>query len=362
MPIQIQCTAVVARNDAINRVLDGGPDAFCELSRSGMSYSDEKLSQASFMSPVDAEEFAKLLELRGLGREGNSPDFVIVTAHDQAISPSCDWLFLFEYEQRLIATLRGSDSRTVIAASIDAEYDPNAVEHHSAEDIAKNYEFVERSEGIDTYREKATGRLVYHARQTETAEEVFARAFDTVWSHRREPGMPARQGEEAAEVRATIEGLQSLATKHPEESQVAFALGLAWFAVGDEKKAARQLRRAVELDPENAVYWKELGSCCLTANNLPDALLAATKAAAIKPNAADLLGNLAAVQLLNGLVSESSNTINHAVGLAPEDEVNRNIQQLVSAVSAGKVERPKTLDEMMRPSKSKSWLAKLLGK
>lgn len=112
------------RNDALDQFLDGGSGNFAAIAPNSMSYSDDRLSQASFMSPVDAEGFCKDLELRGLVRHKESPDFVLVQAHDKTFEPPCDWLVLFEYEQRLIATIRGSASRTVIAAATDATYDP----------------------------------------------------------------------------------------------------------------------------------------------------------------------------------------------------------------------------------------------
>lgn len=362
MPVQIQCTSVVIRNDALDRVLDGGSENFGSIAPNAMSYSDDRLSQASFMAPVDAEEFAKSLELRGLQRNGESPDFVVVQVHDQSIEPPCDWLLLFEYEQRLIATIRGSDSRTIFAAAVDADYDPDAVKHYSAEEIAEKFEFVERNGSIDTYREKATGRLVYNTRETESPDEVFAQAFKVVWNLRREPGMPTRRGQEASEIQATIESLQSLAAKNPDTAQVALALGMAWFAVGKEDKAQRQLKRAVDLEPDNTIMLKELAGVYLARNDFPNALDAATKAVAVKPDDIELLGNLAIIQFLSGDVVRAKTTIQHAIRLQPDDSVNGNVQAIIAAVVSGKRARPKTLEEMMRPPKPKSWLLRLIGR
>ena len=313
------------------------------------------------MSPVDAEEFAKCLELRGLRRNRESPDFVVVQAHDHSIEPPCDWLLLFEYEQRLIATIRGSDSRTVIAAKVDADYDPDAVKHYSAAEIAEKLEFVERNEGIDTYREKATGRLVYHTRKTEHPDEVFAQAFEIIWNLRREPGTQARRGNEASTIQATIESLQSIAAKNPDAAKVALALGMAWFAIGKNETAQRQLTRAVDLEPENTIMLKELAGVCLARNDFPNALDAATKAVAVNPDDIELLGNLAVIQLLSDDVVEAKTTIQHAIRLRPDDSVNGNIQAIIAAVVSGNRVRPETLEEMMRPPKPKSWLSRLLG-
>ncbi len=362
MPVQIQCNSVVIRNDALDRVLDGGSENFGEIAPNAMSYSDDRLSQASFMSPVDAEEFAKSLELRGLQRDDDSPDFVVVRTHDRTVEPPCDWLVLFEYEQRLIATIRGFDSQTVIAAATDADYDPGTIENYSEEEIAEKFEFVERDGNVDTYREKATGRLVYHARQTESPDEIFKRAFGIVWKLRRQPGMEPRQGKRAAEIQSAIESLQSLAAKHPDMANVALALGMAWFAIGEDDKAQRQVTRAVDLEPDNTIMLKELGGICLTRSDFPTALRAATKAVEIEPDDIELLGNLAVIQLLNGEVTQAKATIQHAIRLKPNEPINGNIQAIIEAVASGKRDRPQSLQEMMRPPKRKSWLSKLFGR
>jgi len=367
LPVQIQCTSVVIRNDALDRVLDGGAENFSSIAPNSKSYSDDRLSQASFMSPVDAEAFAKSLELRGLNRSGESPEFVIVHSHDQSVEPLCDWLILFEYQRRLIATIRGSDSRTVVTAAVDADYDPDSVKHYTAEEIAERFEFVERNDNIDTYREIKTGELVYHARRTETPDEVFKKSLDTVWKLRREPGEPPKTNAEASQIRDTISSLQSLAAENPDVAKVSLALGMAWFAIGEDDKAQRQLTRAADMEPENTIMLKELAGVCLTKNDLPTALDAAIKAVAIKPDDIELLGNLSVIQLISGDVQASKKTIEHANRLQPKDSVNKDVQRIVSAVISKKRERPQTLKEMMEPQKMepqkpKSWFTRIFGR
>ncbi len=363
MPVQIQCTSVVIRNDAMDRVFDDGASGFEAIAPNAMSYADECLSQASFMSPLDAEEFAKRLELRGLDRSADSPDFVVVQAQDQSIQPPCDWLILFEYEQRLIATLRGNDSRTVIAAAADEEYDPDAVQHYSVEEIERMFEFVERKDNIDTYRHKETGELIYHTRMTETPEEVFSRVFDVVWQLRREPGAPARTGAEADALSQPIAELQSLTAKYPDAANPPLALGMAWFAIGKADAARRQLSRAATLDPTNTIILKELGSVCLDLGDAASAVESAAKAVAISPDDPELLGNLAVGQLLAGDGAKAKQTISHALTIAPHESINGSIRDLIDDVLAGRRENPKTLLELMTSQpKKKSLLAKLFGR
>ena len=364
LPVQIQCTAIVIRNDALEHALDGGAANFAEIAPNAMSYSDDCLSQASFMSDVDAEEYAKSLELRGLSRGAEQPDFVIVRAHNQSVHPPCDWLILFEYEQRLIATLRGNQSRTVIAAAIDEDYDPTSVSRFSAEEIAEQFEFVERKDNIDTYRHKETGQLVYHARQTETPDEIFSRAFKTVWQLSRQPGTPARTGKDASALEQSIAELQSLVAKNPDQAKPSLGLGMAWFAVGNVDAAKRQLDRAVQLDPEDTIALKELGGICLDQGDFDSAVQAATKAVAIKPDDPELLGNLAVSQLLAGDAAKANQTIQHALKSDPSDTINRNIQRVIDDVVSDRRDQPKSLLELMKPVPKKTkttWIGKLFG-
>lgn len=349
------------RNDALTRAL-GDDGAFESIAPNAMSYSDESLSQASFMSRVDAEEFARCLELRGLSRDDENPDFVVVHAQDQSVHPSCEWLILFEYEQRLIATLRGDDSRTVIASALDANFDPNAIKHYSAEDIERLFEFVERKDNIDTYQNKETGVLVYHTRKTETPDEVFSRAFEIVWRFRREPGTPATSRHDASALQQPIANLQSLVAKHPDVAKPALALGMAWFAIGKTDAARRQLERAVELDPENTIALKELGGLCLHEGKFERAVEIAARAVAAKLDDPELLGNLAVSQLLEGDGAKAKQTISYALKVDPGDSINRNIQQIIDDVMNNRREHPRTLLELMTPKpKKKSLLEKLFG-
>ena len=128
------------------------------------------------------------------------------------------------------------------------------------------------------------------------------------------------------------------------------------------RKGSPEHARAVELEPENVLFYKEYAGACLTINNLEDAHAAAIKAVEIRPDDNELLGNLAIIKLVMADVDSAKTTIEHALKLEPSDEVNQNIQAVINDVSRGKRPCPKSLDEVMRPTvKPKSWLARLLG-
>ncbi|WP_145419562.1 tetratricopeptide repeat protein [Planctomycetes bacterium K23_9] len=351
MPIQLQCTSVVIRNEALDRCLDGGAANFGSIAPNAMSYGDDRLSQASFMSSEDAEQFAKDLELRGIHRKPENPEFVIVAEQDRSITPECDWLVLFDFEDRFIATIAGSESLTVIAPADDQLKDKDSIRHHTAEEIERDFEFVSREDGIDCYREKSTGQLVYHARKTETDDELFRAAFDVVWKHHRDPGQRPVDEDLQTEVREAIETLQGVLSRNPEAYNVALGLGMAWFSIGATDRARTSLARAGELAPENTMVLKEWAGVCLADKDHTAAVEIGRRAVAAEPDSAELLGNLAVAQLLAVSIDDAKGTIQHALTLDPNDQVNQRIEQIVQDVDSGKRPQPATLAEMMAPPK-----------
>lgn len=362
MPLQLQCTSVVIRNAALDKFLDGGAENFSSIAPNSASYGDDELSQASFMSPVDAEEFCKSLELRGLQRDSDEPDFVVVSQHDQSVVPACDWLVLFEWEERLIGTLRGSLSRTVIAPE---KSHSDKIRHYSEEEIAEKFEFVSREDNVDTYRNKETGQLVYSARQTETTEEIFKAAFDTVWKNKREVGRPAITGQPAEEVKAAIEKLQKVYAAHPEAPRASLALGMAWYSIGNAANGIRSLRKAVEHGPEEPIYFKELAGVLLAESKFEEAAEIASRAVVLSPDDPELLGNLGVIELLNGQPERAKVTIDNALRFDPSDSINQMLQGVIADVISGARSAPKSLKELMKkPSKpkKKSFWSRLMGK
>ena len=362
MPVQIQCTAVVVLNSSLDRCLEGGVTAFNELVTAGVAYADDDLSQCSFMSEVDAEEFAKTLEIRGLSRDPTAPDFAIVRAHDQSVEPTCEWLTLFEYESRLIATLTGSTSTKVMAPADERLFDPEHIQHYSQEEIERDFEFVERKGLIDTYREKATGRLVYHTRQTETPDETFRRLFAVVWENKREIGAPPATGDQAVQLQSAIGELQALNAKYPGSANAELALGMAWFGVGNHENAVNAFQRASNADPENTAVLKEWAGVCLVMRDWEPAVEIATRAVTLAPDDVELLGNYAVIKLLAGNTADAQKAIQHALKLAPDDAVNRNLATIIADVSKGRREQPDSLESLMQPPKKKpGFLKRLFG-
>ncbi|WP_161604684.1 tetratricopeptide repeat protein [Roseiconus nitratireducens] len=349
MPVLLEGTAVVIRNDALDRCLEGGAAEFSSIAPNAMSFGDDCLSQASFMSSRDAELFLEKLVLMGLSHDDGDPEVVIVDAHTQSVTPECDWLQLAEYNGNLIANLVGNPSEMVVAPkSWDPESGPE-LQHMSAEEVQARLEFVRRDERVDVYRDKETGQLLYTARLHETPDELFKNAAETILDHLRHPGQPPPQPEVQEQIREAIGALQQLSATNPDAWRIWFLLGKGWHAVDRPERAIESLRRAQELaDPPETSILKELAGLYLEVGQTDEACRVGESSVAVRPDDVELLGNLAVAYLLDGRADLAEKTIRHALKIAPEDRTNGFIAATIDAVIAGRRPVPTTLAELER--------------
>lgn len=347
MPVLLEGTAVVIRNDALDRCLDGGARAFDTIAPNAMSFGDGQLSQASFMSPRDAELFRDKLVLMGLRDQGHSPDLVVVDAHNQTVTPTCDWLQLMEYKGNLIASMVGSESDVVVAPETwDPESGP-ALHHMSAEEVTQRLEFVRREGQVDVYRDKESGQLLYSARMHELPGEVFQRAADVILGNMRHPGQQPPAAEVQDQVRAAIGDLQRLASSEGETWRMCFLLGKAWHTVNRLSRSIAAFERAIELaeDPQTLVY-KEFAGILLESGATKRAGEVGEKAVSLEPDNCELLGNLSIAYLLDGRLPAAEKTIYHALSISRSDPTNRFIESRVRQIKAGQIPYPKSLVEL----------------
>ncbi len=346
MPVLLEGTAVVIRNDALDRCVEGGASSFEQIAPHAMSFADEHISQASFMSPRDAELFREKLVLMGLSEGDEAPDVVLVDVHSQTVSPPCDWLQLLEYKGSLIASFAGHESNVVVAPE---SWNPDAgpsLHHMSAEEVEAQLEFVRRDGKIDVYRNKKTGQLLYSARLHDTPAEVFRRAADVIMAGGRHPGQSPRPASVQTEIRGAIGELQRLASRHGETWRQCFLLGKAWHAVDRLPRSIEAFRRAAELaEPAETVIYKEWAGVLLEAAETARACKVSERAVALKPDDTELLGNLAVAYLLDGRLDAAEKTIGHALRLG-EDATNRFIHSRIEQVRSGTTPQPRSLVEL----------------
>ena len=347
MPVLLEGTAVVIRNDALDRCLEGGASDFHSIAPNAMSFGDGQVSQASFMSSRDAELFRDKLVLMGLKHDENSPELVLVDAHNQTMDPPCDWLQLMEYKGNLIASLVGNPSDVVVAPETwDPEAGPS-LQHMSADEVESRLDYVRRDARVDVYRDKETGQLLYSARLHETPDELFKKSADVILDNMRHPGHPPPPEEVQVQVREAIGILQRLARQEEHAWRIWFLLGKAWHAVDRASRAITSFERAMDVaeEPESVIY-KELAGVLLEDGKTERACQIGEKAVAMRPDDVELLGNLAIAYLMNGRVDVAEKTLDHALSIKGDDSTNEFIKFRIQAVKEGRMPAPTTLAEL----------------
>lgn len=175
MPVLIETLSVVIKRKAIREKYPGGFPAFeVDAPFSGpvdFFCADEDLAKVGFMTPTDVEWFCNRMAEHGIGSPDMPTDLVVVAACTEAPTRPCGWIEIIRYQLDegvvLAARLKGSNEDTLVvpegwtyaaSATRNTRFVPN-------EDFAASLVYVgPAGDGLDAYREKATGELRYVGR------------------------------------------------------------------------------------------------------------------------------------------------------------------------------------------------------
>jgi hypothetical protein len=173
MPVLIEAISVVVRKAAISNKLSGGWVEFLQHVPNRTLCFDDDLARVGFMTPDDVRAFVQELEAMGLTyvEGGEARDLAVV---DQMAGPmiTSTWI---EMAQLPV----GSGDQTVFACrlvgSADEElqvpsgwtYERSMSRHGNARkdtNALNDLEFVRTDDGVDVFRDRKTGQLMYVAR------------------------------------------------------------------------------------------------------------------------------------------------------------------------------------------------------
>ena len=224
-------------------------------------------------------------------------------------------------------------------------------------------EFLRHDGNIAVYFNKKENKEVYITRAQHDPNEIFQIASKVIIEHMRHPGQPVVTDETAALIRKAIEDLEPIAKKFPESWRVLWVMAIGNSALGERSKAHQQLHAAWKLEKGEESIPRDLAGMCLELGYLDEAVEFSQKAAALKPDHAESLGNLACVYLISGKLSAAKTTIEAALRIKPDDRSNLYLEKTISEVSLGKRPQPRSLDEMNedkrvnppRPTKRSWW-------
>ncbi|NKF24761.1 hypothetical protein [Solimonas marina] len=180
MAVLVEAISVIVKISAIQEKMQGGWPAFLGLVPNKTLCADNEIARVGFMSPKDVEAFIDKLQAAGLEflKNGESID-IAVADQTSGFTARCMWAEfgrinyedkedqlvsacrLFESELQNFVTPRewqyeGSISQTVGMT-------PNGLD-------PANMEFLRHENGMDVYRNPATGKEVFVARSSESQQ------------------------------------------------------------------------------------------------------------------------------------------------------------------------------------------------
>jgi len=263
--VLIEGISVVVRYDAIDRRFPGGRRKFLEAVPNRTLCADHDLARVGFMVPADAGTFCRMLEEGGLTfvRDGRAVDFAVVEQMSGPTTP-VKWLdfahvpfdesggevavcWLYE-GPRMAVGLHMPSMLMQIATPDGWSYERSLSAKHlyvANEDLAERFELVRHGEdGIDVYRDRATGEEVYmgrtHSRHDEPEESPAGSAVET----------------EAAETREHARVLETAATFLDLTSEQLGRLRDALAAAGTSQKLSGWAKR--RYDEAHAIYVQRI--------------------------------------------------------------------------------------------------------
>lgn len=351
MAIAIEGYSVVGLRTRIDDQYTGGIEALSSKVRNSTELKDDDLWRCSFMALEEAEQFLSLMSNGGLQVEtGPDPDAVIVNEFDRSVAPYCEWLQVAQWEKGVIAWLEGTDPETLIARE---GWTPEAGSGLSFANI-DDFEFVRLDDNVEVYRDRKTGKEHYVGRTKPGPEAVFKVASKIIVENSVHPGQRPLTGKAEKDVRKAIKDLEGLTEEYPDQWRTHWCIGKGRQAVGDIEGSYEAFKEAWRLDQEAESIPRELSGACLELGRADEAVEVGQKAAALKPDNSESLGNLACAYLVAARLDEASTTISAALKLAPDDSVNRSLKQVIENVKSGAIPQPSRLSDLTRPRKTGS--------
>jgi tetratricopeptide (TPR) repeat protein len=129
----------------------------------------------------------------------------------------------------------------------------------------------------------------------------------------------------------------------PEAWPCMWTLGKLQQILNEDEAALGWFERAARIEPANVDVWREAFIQAGVLGHCRKSLIFAQKAVDLRPDDHGLLGNLAMALLLNRNGNEALAAAERACALKPDDQVNKGIYRFVRAVTELKTPWPRSL-------------------
>lgn len=348
MAVAIEAFCVIGNRRSIEDCDFLSLDDLNALTPNATSFGDDWLWRCSFMAESDAGAFVARLEQAGFNvSHGPDSHFVIVNEFDLEVAPYCEWLEVAQYEKGVIAWKVGSEPDTIVARSGWTPKTGSGLTFSDRRQMMENLEFV-RLEGdnVEVFRDKTTGELVYIGRTETPVEALFETSAKYILQHSLKPGQPPVRGPVKTKLKNAVHNLQCVAQNHPDFWRAHYFIGKGWEAVGETENAYPALCSAYQINPNEKNVCRALCAVCIGSNRTSEALNVAIKEATLFPDDHQTLGNLALCYLLDQQITPALKTIDAAITIGPEDQVNLNLRDVIDDVVANRRSCPVTMKEI----------------
>jgi len=163
MGVLIEGENVVIRNSTVEQRLPGGMQEYERRCPNGTFCTDGQICQVGFMVSADAFTYIDYLESLGFARPtpAGSPKVALIN-HETGFVLPCDWLELNRIDvggdaPTAVAWVRGTALTQLVAPP---HWKPGTMVRVSTKELSER-EFLGTKDGVDVFRDKATGKVLY---------------------------------------------------------------------------------------------------------------------------------------------------------------------------------------------------------
>lgn len=307
---------------------------------------DADLARIGFMSPLDVKDYIGHLEACGLVHleNGRPIDIAVVDMRSGPVA-ACDWLGFRK------ATIAAGQSVAVCDMAGSAEVDDVSVpagwtferslSHESqfvtSEEVDANLELISRDGGVEAYRDKTTGEVVYLGSMVSSPSHEEFESIKKIASRALELDALGNKARRVNDTKLGAAVYDELLTELAPALEriclhVKYCCGFAHYARGLvlrvlqlPQDAEVHFRRSLSYSPNVLNTLLELTRCPGEMDRPAEAEAFARKAVEVEPGSAAAWGNLAMVLVELRRKEDARNAIDKAISLAPEDQLNRHI-------------------------------------
>jgi len=337
MAVLVEALSVIVRNATLESLYPGGVSGYAADCPNRTFCSDGVLTRVGFMTPDDVGAFLERLETRGLVflHDGVAADIAVVDQHEGPIT-ICDWLAVGEDAAGIrCCWLRGT-ARGALATPAGWTPDQRLTFVPTGE-MDRRMTFVESRDGVDVWRDEATGKPRYAGRTSRPHAQ--AQIVERLRSIGQELQRLERRIEEelTAADPMVMRPLQAAAIRLAEQAEALAAqltrdqplglhvAGLGYRVAAAWGRAEQVFRQLLALDSNFLGAYLELVWCLGAQRRHAEALPYAREAVRLDPKSPGTLGNLALCLIHTGQFDEARETLWAAVAADPHDARSRYV-------------------------------------